>query len=189
LSGRQADAAEYVRSLLSYNPETGELRWRVSRARTAKKGNLAGCRSTANGGGLIVTVDGQGYRATHLIWLIVEGYMPDHEIDHENGDSFDNRWRNLREATHMQNCWNRKRRSTNTSGYTGVSWHKGRWVPGYSRGTQRRCADSWHPGCWQARIQVDGRTIHLGEFDTAEEAAVVYEAAARQHFGEFYRVG
>lgn len=38
-----------------------------------------------------------------------------------------------------------------------------------------------------AEIQVDGRQIRLGYFDSPEAAAVVYEKATKHYFGEFGR--
>lgn len=91
----------------------------------------------------------------------------DKQIDHINGDKLDNRRENLRLATNAENQRNTKRRSDNTSGYKGV----------------------WQitNGRWRARLAVDGRDIHLGYFDTAEEAAAVRDVAALKYHGEFAR--
>lgn len=90
-------------------------------------------------------------------------------VDHANGDTMDNRRSNLRIASHQQNMSNSQRRKTNTSGYKGV---------------QLRCDGKK----WLARIQVNKKTIHLGSFETREDAARAYDAAAIQHFGEFARL-
>lgn len=37
---------------------------------------------------------------------------------------------------------------------------------------------------WYAQIKVDGKGIHLGRFDTPEEAAKLYDAAALHYFGK-----
>ena len=42
---------------------------------------------------------------------------------------------------------------------------------------------------WHARIKVNKRSIHLGTFETPEEAFAAYMAAAIKHFGEFAYAG
>lgn len=104
-----------------------------------------------------------GTGATQGMHALLTGYAL---TDHINGNGLDNRRANLREATHAENCRNRRKGSRNTSGFIGVSWH-----------TQR--------GKWRAQIKVQGRTRSLGMFLDPEDAARAYDAAAREHFGEF----
>ena len=97
------------------------------------------------------------------------GKFPIDQVDHINLDKLDNRWVNLREATNSQNQANIHAHITNTSGFKGVSWH---------RGVQK----------WRAQIERDGHSCYLGYFDTPEAAAAAYANAAQKHFGEFARV-
>jgi len=88
----------------------------------------------------------------------------------EPSQTLDNRRSNLRIATQQQNCFNRRRRTDNTSGYKGVSYHKG----------HRK---------YRAYIAVSGKTKSLGERDTAEAAyRELYVPAALELHGEFARL-
>jgi phosphotransferase system IIB component len=102
-----------------------------------------------------------------LIWLLMTGSWPIGEVDHQNLDSLDNSWANLRLATHQQNTVNRPPRADNKLGLKGVKRRKNRFI---------------------ARITVDYREIYLGIFDNADDAAAAYDKAARNHHGEFARV-
>ena len=87
------------------------------------------------------------------------------KVDHINNDRTNNHINNLRWATISENNHNKKMKRTNTSGYTGA--FKDKW--GY-----------------RARIKIDGKNIHLGRFDTVEEASEAYKAKAKELYGEFY---
>lgn len=112
------------------------------------------------------------YAATNINGITVAmhrmilGVMPGVEVDHLNGDGFDNRRRNLRIATGTENRRNVGIIKSNKSGYKGVDWHS----------RFRR---------WRAAIRVNGKRIHLGYFDTAEQGAAAYNEAAIKHHGEF----
>ena len=97
----------------------------------------------------------------HLIKEVPEGK----EIDHINGNGLDNRQENLRDATASQNCMNIRPRENTTSKYKGVSWDKNK---------ER----------WRARIQIEGKMIHLGRFREEENAAKAYNKKALELVSE-----
>jgi hypothetical protein len=91
------------------------------------------------------------------------------DVDHKNRDTLDNRRENLRVCTRQQNL--RNRRGWSSTGYKGVRYRKAR------TGKGRECYEAW--------IGVDGRHVYLGRGRTPEEAARLYDHAARERFGEF----
>jgi hypothetical protein len=84
-------------------------------------------------------------------------------VDHINGDALDNRRANLRVCTIKENVRNQARKDGRLKG---VTRSKGKWT---------------------ARLMVDGRNLYLGLYGSPEAAAQAYDAAARQHFGEYAR--
>jgi hypothetical protein len=152
--------------LLKYDPATGEFTWRVANSNRVKVGALAGNKS---GRYLVIGIDGREYRAQRLAWLLSHGKWPDGVVDHENGNSFDNRLTNLRDATQRQNLGNARRAEHNKSGVKGVHWDNAR---------QR----------WHAQISENNKSKSLGRFVSIEDAAAAYEVAARASFGAFARI-
>lgn len=155
---------EAVSRLLSYDPETGLLRWTVNRTRGVKAGDVAGCLWKTTGYWR-VSLFGRAVGAHRIAWLLTHGVWPEQFIDHINGDPLDNRLCNLRPASNSQNQANRKVVRT-TSRIKGVTWNK-------------------HCSKWQAAIKKDGKNNHLGVFSDKSEAAEAYRAAALRLFGEF----
>lgn len=185
MAKRELPTADYVRSILHYEPETGELRWRerpvthfrATGGRTAEhacavwNARYAGAVAGTDGDGyILIGIDGRIYRAHRIAWLWMTGEWPKDQVDHKNMRRADNRWENLREASHSQNNGNRRAYSNNTSGVKGVYWHK----------LVKK---------WKAEIQVNGRTISVGYFDEDKlnEAAAAYAVAALEWFGEYAR--
>lgn len=68
-----------------------------------------------------VQLNGKQYRCHSIIWAMFNDNAKI-LVDHKNGDRYDNRISNLREATKEVNARNRSKHSNNTSGYTGVSF-------------------------------------------------------------------
>jgi hypothetical protein len=59
-----------------------------------------------------------------IIWALMTGEWPK-EIDHINGNGWDNRWKNLRNGTHVENLQNRT--EFNKSGFRGVVRYGRKW--------------------------------------------------------------
>jgi hypothetical protein len=110
-----------ARRLLSYDPETGELRWKESPNRRIKVGSVAGWDHPF--GYRQVTVLGHKVYVHRLAWALVHGSVGEY-IDHINGNPSDNRIANLRQCTQSQNLMNAKTSKKNTSGVRGVAFDR-----------------------------------------------------------------
>lgn len=169
-------AHDVLLQLLSYDPETGILRWKERGSewfnegrQTAKHnaaiwngknaGAIAGYTSVR--GYVFVRVIGVNYLAHRIIWKMMMGDDPD-VIDHVDGDKGNNRWLNLRSVTPSENNRNQHIPRDNTSGVIGVCWVKRR-------------------SKWAAQIKAEGRSRYIGDFDTFEEAVAARKAAEREH--------
>ncbi|MDH4566199.1 HNH endonuclease [Pseudomonas sp. BN414] len=150
-----------LKEVLHYNPETGNFTWLVNKRR-AKAGDTAG--SIITYGYILIRVDQTRQLAHRLAWFYVHGRWPDGDIDHVNGITSDNRIANLREATRAENLKNAKVSARSSTGVKGVS----------------RCS-----GKFRATIRFDGRRVHLGLFNSIEEAEAAYKEAAEKHHGQF----
>lgn len=176
-----------LRLLLDYDPETGEFTWKERASLWFKDGGKFTRKRQASawnrkcaGTPALTADDGDGYRVGRLFdnlvrahrvaWAIVHGRWPDKWIDHINGNPADNRIANLREATARQNAQNTRGRSNSSSQYKGVA--------------KQPCGKKW-----VARIRSqDGKQVHLGVFNTEQEAAVAYNEAALRFRGDWARL-
>lgn len=158
-----------IREVFDYDPETGALTWRTLRPTRRRASSLAGSIHPQSSGHVYILVGYQGrsYRAHRIAYAWMTGQWPPALIDHIDGDGTNNRWANLRPATHAQNNAN-KSKNRSKAGLKGVSWYAAR-------------------KCFRAQIVVGGRYIFLGYHATPQAAHAAYSAAAALHFGEFAR--
>jgi len=163
---REDLSAKRARQLINYDPEDGSFTWNQGRG-GMKPGEKASyifeSKPDQPGGGNTyrrIAIDGTSYMAHRLAFLVQTGEWPN-EIDHIDGDGLNNKWSNLREVSRSGNCKNRKRRTDNTSGYTGISWHKV---------TEK----------WQAGISVNGERKYLGLYENLDDAVEARKRAERE---------
>ena len=141
-----------ARRHLNYDPDTGVFTWRTA-GPGHKKGRPAGFRT--KDGYIAIKLKGHCYVCQRLAFVIMDGEEPPEDIviDHINGDRTDNRWANLRAVSIQDNARNKGKLKNKTSRYIGVTFESGR-------------------GKWRAFGYDDtGKKIHIGYFDTEEEAA------------------
>ena len=103
---------------------------------------------------------------TIYLHRFVMDYGGNLEVDHVNLNKLDNKKSNLRIVTSSENGMNRGLQKNNTSGVTGVCLNQ-------------------RVNKWMAYIKVDYKNIHLGYFDTKEEAIKARQEAEIKYFGEY----
>jgi hypothetical protein len=93
--------------LFTYDPESGDLRWKVSYTNRVRVGDIAGCVCPRTGYRKI-GINLTQYMVNRLVWMIHYGEDPGAlEIDHINRNRLDNSIKNLRAVTHRENQQNR----------------------------------------------------------------------------------
>ena len=155
-----------LKTILSYNQDTGVFIRLISRNSRYKAGMVAG--SPNNAGYYHIQVNGKLYKSHRLAWLYMTGSMPKEFIDHINGDKSDNRFCNLREATRAENNRNVTKRKNNKSGHKGVYWDN------------KECK-------WIAYARVDYKPYRIGAFDEINLAIKAHEDFIKPIHKEFYR--
>ncbi len=109
-------------------------------------------------------------RTVRLHQIIARVFIPNPDekpcVDHIDGNRLNNNVENLRWATMQENLRNRSPRSRPSGLPRGVQLNKKKYL---------------------AKIRVNEMYECLGTYETPEEASAVYEARAREVYGEFYR--
>lgn len=154
---------EELKAQLYYDQATGVFKWLQS-GKGRRADLVAG--TVTNKGYYQITIKYKRYLSSHLAWLYMTGSLPVKEIDHENGKTRDNSWKNLQEVTHAQNLAKAKRRWDNTSGFRGVCWDKQKLK-------------------WKVQISFNNGRRLQKHFSTMEEAVAFYKLKATELFGEF----
>lgn len=155
-----------VAAVLTYDAQTGVFRWneriakvgedraKVAAWNTRYAGKVAGVKTH---GYIRISVNDQKFYAHRLAWLLTHAEWPKGVIDHIDCNGENNRINNLRDVTKVENARNPRKPRSNKSGYTGVTMGSS--------------------GSFYAGYHSKGRRIHIGTFETAEEAAEAYRAA------------
>jgi hypothetical protein len=152
---------EYLNAHFAYFPANGLL---FRKDKTGKV-SLKPVGSPTDKGHLVVRFKSKTAYVHRIVWAMhyewpTDGMM----IDHIDRDPGNNRIENLRLATGSQNRANSGLQRNSTSGYVGVSAFRNRFM---------------------SRVHKEGKSLFLGCFDTALEAALAYDKMATDLYGEF----
>jgi hypothetical protein len=158
---KQLPTRQRIEELLSFNRNTGVFTWidpADSEIYRVKSGDKAG---TLSGGYVVIQIDGVAIQAHRVAYFLEHGSWPLGEIDHIDGVRSNNKPENLRDVPHQQNMQNETRpRKSSATKILGVHLCK-------------------KTGKYRSTISINGKSVHLGRFDTAELASEAYKSAKR----------
>lgn len=152
---------EYLHQVFDYS--NGCFYRKIKTSNFAKLGKVGHIN---NHGYEIISVCGRQYLAHRLAWFYVYGVMPS-MIDHIDGDRANNKIENLRVCDCSTNAMNSGVKTRNKLGVKGVFASKN--------------------GKYVAQICLNYKRIHLGTFQTIDEASDAYVVASKLYHGEFSR--
>lgn len=163
-----------LKELLHYDPETGVFTW-IKSLRAGWNGKQAGTLFSpphARTSYLRVNLFRKNYLAHRLAFLYMKGSMPP-RVDHYDCDGLNNRWVNLRKASHSQNISNATTKSNNSSGVKNVHWE--------------RSSNKWR-GTFCTTLPCGKRKVfNVGLFSDIGEAAEAVRLKRIELHGEFAR--
>lgn len=114
-------------------------------------------------GYLVVKLLGRLFLVHHMVWYLTHGQWPEQPLDHIDGDKLNNTPDNLRlsDGSHNGKAY---AKTYGAVGYRGASFHKS-------------------SGKYQARAVANGKLVHIGYYDTAEEAAIARDLKCYKELG------
>lgn len=138
-----------LKKFFVYNPITGEFTRRLFSGTCGKIGDVVGTLN--NQGYLVLGLNNKTYLLHRLVWLYMYGFLPKEEIDHIDHNRTNNALSNLRLVNSLGNKQNASLSKNNKTGHNGVALHK-------------------PTGKYRAYIMINKKQIHLGLFETLQEA-------------------
>jgi hypothetical protein len=131
---------DYLKECLTYDPETGIFTWNERPVHHFKSQGFCDhwnkrfankdITGVSDQGYIRMEINNRPYKAHRFAFLYMEGYLPEHGVDHIDRNRLNNKWINLREVGKKCNGQNCNLSKANKSGVTGVRWDKrlNRWI-------------------------------------------------------------
>lgn len=132
-----------------------------------RTGKAVVCSPSKNHRYLRISIKGKAYYLHRIIFLLVNGYFPC-GVDHIDGDRFNNKIENLRDANQSQNCLNRTVHKNNKTGHKNIHWQK-------------------NMSKWCVKITINQKSTIVGYFEDIELADLVASEYRAKYHGEFAR--
>lgn len=151
---------DYLKKVLSYNPETGIFTWISRTTRADLLGKPAGSHHSS--GYILIAIHNKKRLAHRLAWFYMTGVLPTNHIDHIDGNRANNSFKNLRDVSRSKNLHNvAKAKKNSKSKLLGVSAHQGKW---------------------RMQIMINRKIIRISGFATPEQAHKAYLDVKSKHF-------
>ena len=135
-------------SYITYEETSGLFIWHTPLNKKFKKGDIAGSKRIKEY--VNFKFKGRQIHGHRLAFIAKKGYLPK-LVDHKDQNKSNNKWDNLREASHSINSFNTGIKKSNSSGCTGVHFNKIR-------------------NKWIATIGIKKRSVWLGQFNDFKKA-------------------
>lgn len=159
INGTSVLSLDVINEYFEY--KDGELYWKKDK-NGKRAGLLAGSKTNHY---RTIKFNGKQYGLSRIVFFMFNGYYPEN-VDHIDGDTWNNKIENLRASTPQQNNHNRRISSRNKTGVKGVSF----------------CQQMKK---YKAQITLAYKQKHLGYFDDLELAGLVADEARSLYHGSF----
>jgi hypothetical protein len=159
ISGTNELSLDVINEYFEY--KNGDLYWKKDK-NGSRTGSIAGSKTDHY---RTIKFNGKNYVLSRIIFFMFNGYYPKN-VDHIDGDTWNNKIENLRASTSQQNNHNRRISSRNKTGVKGVSF----------------CQQMKK---YKVQITLNYDQKHLGYFDDLELAGLVADEARSLYHGSF----
>lgn len=162
---KDKELIKIIKERLSYDPKTGRCFWVSHSSKKMRYTNLESGYFSKSLGRVLIQINGKLYYRYRVAYILMTGKIP-FLIDHINGDTSDDRWKNLRSVSKGDNQRN-----------IDIRILRGKYLMGVRK----------RGNFFYARIRSNCKYIHVGSFKTEKEAHEAYIKAKIKYHGPIFR--